>query len=112
MWGTLSNPSVILLGRVGVGGYLQITVSDTGPGIKPEVRRRLFVEPFFTTKVRHRGLGLAIAYRVLCSHRGGILLESVPPPGTGTQVRVVLPLAAARPPAVVAGPVAANAVGG
>lgn len=100
------------LGRVGVGGYLQITVSDTGTGIKPEVRRRLFVEPFFTTKVRHRGLGLAIAYRVLCAHRGGIQIDSVPPPGTGTQVRVVLPLAAARPPAVVAGPTAATAVGG
>ena len=99
------------LGRAGVGGYLQITVSDTGPGIKPEVRRRLFVEPFFTTKVRHRGLGLAIVYRVLCSHRGGIQLEPVPSPGTGTQVRVVLPLAAARPPAV-SGSVTANAVGG
>jgi signal transduction histidine kinase len=100
------------LGRVGVGAYLQITVSDTGVGIKPEVRRRLFVEPFFTTKVRHRGLGLAIAYRVLCAHRGGIQIDSVSPPGTGTQVRVVLPLAAVRPPAVVAGPVTATAVGG
>ena len=100
------------LGRVGVGGHLQITIADTGSGIKPDVRRRLFVEPFFTTKVRHRGLGLAIAYRVLCSHRGGIQLEPVPPPGTGTQVRVVLPLAAARPPATVAGSVAATAVGG
>lgn len=100
------------LGRVGVGGYLQITVSDTGAGIKPEVRRRLFVEPFFTTKVRHRGLGLAIAYRVLCSHRGGIQIEPVSSPGTGTQVRVVLPLAAARPPAVAAGPFTATAVGG
>lgn len=100
------------LGRAGVGGYLQITVSDTGPGIKPEVRRRLFVEPFFTTKVRHRGLGLAIAYRVLCAHRGGIQIEPVPAPGTGTQVRVVLPLAAARPPAVTTGTITATAVGG
>ena len=104
--------SRVYLGRVGVGGYLQITVSDTGPGIKPEVRRRLFVEPFFTTKVRHRGLGLAIAYRVLCSHRGGILLEPVPSPGTGTQVRVVLPLATVRPPAVTPAPVVVTAVGG
>lgn len=100
------------LGRVGVGGHLQVTVTDTGLGIKPEVRRRLFVEPFYTTKVRHRGLGLAIAYRVLCSHRGGILIENVPSPGTGTQVRVVLPLAAARPPAIHSAHVAANAVGG
>ncbi|MBY0461244.1 MAG: HAMP domain-containing histidine kinase, partial [Gemmataceae bacterium] len=100
------------LGRVGVGGHLHLTVADTGTGIKPEVRRRLFVEPFFTTKVRHRGLGLAIAYRVLCSHRGGIQLDPVPAPGTGTQVRVVLPLAAARTPAVTPGPVTAAAVGG
>ena len=100
------------LGRVGVGGYLLVTVSDTGVGIKPEHRKRLFVEPFFTTKTRHRGLGLAIAYRVLCAHRGGIQIESVPTPGTGTQVRVVLPLAAARPPAVAAGPLTATAVGG
>jgi signal transduction histidine kinase len=99
------------LGRAGVGGHLQVTVSDTGPGIKPEVRRRLFVEPFFTTKVRHRGLGLAVAYRVLCSHRGGIQLDPVPAPGTGTQARVVLPLAAARPPAV-APNFTATAVGG
>jgi signal transduction histidine kinase len=100
------------LGRAGAGAYLQVGVSDTGPGIRPEVRRRLFVEPFFTTKVRHRGLGLAVAYRVLCSHRGGIQIEPVPPPGTGTLAKVVLPLAAVRPPAVAAGPIAATAVGG
>lgn len=101
------------IGRTGVGAHLQITVTDAGPGIKPEVRRRLFVEPFYTTKVRHRGLGLAIAYRVLCAHRGGVRIEPVPAPGTGTQVRVVLPLAAARPPAVAPGAVvAAAAVGG
>jgi signal transduction histidine kinase len=100
------------LGRAAAGPYLQIAVSDTGPGIKPEVRRRLFVEPFFTTKVRHRGLGLAVAYRVLCSHRGGIQLDPVPPPGTGTMAKVVLPLAAVRPPAVVPAPIAATAVGG
>jgi signal transduction histidine kinase len=100
------------LGRVGVGGHLLVTVSDTGSGIKPEIRRRLFVEPFFTTKVRHRGLGLATTYRILCSHRGGIQIEAVPAPGTGTQVRVVLPLATARSPVLVNGPVTAAAVGG
>jgi signal transduction histidine kinase len=109
------------LGKPGVGAHLLLTVSDTGTGIKPEVRRRLFVEPFYTTKVRHRGLGLAIAYRILCAHRGGIQLDAVPPPGSGTQVRVVLPLAAARPPAAAgapgghpaaAGNVSTTAVGG
>jgi signal transduction histidine kinase len=87
------------LGKATSGSHLLVTITDSGVGIKPEVRRRLFVEPFFTTKVRHRGLGLAIAYRVLCAHRAGIQLDQVPPPGTGTQVRVVLPLAATRAPA-------------
>jgi signal transduction histidine kinase len=99
------------LGKVGVGAHLEIAVSDFGPGIKPEVRRRLFAEPFFTTKVRHRGLGLAIAYRVLSAHRGGIQLDPVPAPGTGTRARVVLPLAA-RPAAVTGTVVAATTVGG
>lgn len=87
------------LGQVTSGPQLLVTVTDSGAGIKPEVRNRLFVEPFFTTKVRHRGLGLAIAYRVLCAHRGGIQIDPVPAPGTGTQVRVVLPLATTRSPA-------------
>jgi len=87
------------LGKAAVGAHLEVTVADNGPGIKPEVRRRLFAEPFFTTKVRHRGLGLAVCYRILCAHRGGIQLSPVAAPGTGTQVRVVLPLAA-RPAAV------------
>ncbi|MBA4189750.1 MAG: hypothetical protein C0467_17325 [Planctomycetaceae bacterium] len=87
------------LGKPGIGEHLLVTVTDSGTGIKPEVHRRLFVDPFYTTKVRHRGLGLAIVYRVLCAHRGGIQIEPVPDSGPGTQVRVVLPLATTRPPA-------------
>ena len=100
------------LGKPAGGSHLMVTITDSGVGIKPEVRRRLFVEPFFTTKVRHRGLGLAIAYRVLCAHRGGIQIDTVPPPSSGTQVRVVLPLAAARPPASAGAPAAHTAPGG
>jgi signal transduction histidine kinase len=93
------------LGKVAAGSHLLVTIADTGTGIKPEVRRRLFADPFFTTKVRHRGLGLAIAYRTLCAHRGGIQLDPVAPPGTGTLARVVLPVAAGRVPAVTPPPV-------
>jgi len=92
------------LGRPGGGNHVLVTITDSGLGMKPEVRRRLLVEPFFTTKVRHRGLGVAIAYRILCAHRGGMQIDSVPAPGTGTQVRVVLPLAVARPPAAAGAP--------
>ncbi len=84
------------LGQVGPGAHVELTVQDTGSGIKPEVRARLFVEPFYTTKVRHRGLGLAIVYRTLFAHRGGIRIDTPPAPEIGTVVRVVLPLAAAR----------------
>jgi signal transduction histidine kinase len=84
------------LGQVGPGAHIEITIQDTGCGIKPEVQAKLFVEPFYTTKVRHRGLGLAIVYRILFAHRGGIRID--PSVDTGTTVRVVLPLAAARSP--------------
>jgi signal transduction histidine kinase len=100
----------MFLGRVGPGAHVEVLFADTGTGIKPEVRRRLFVEPFYTTKVRHRGLGLAIVYRILCSHRGGIQIE--PAPNSGTLVRIVIPLAVARPPVAPAGPVGTTAVGG
>jgi len=85
------------LGKAGPGPHLQITFADTGSGIKPEVRKRLFVEPFHSTKIRHRGLGLATAYRIVAAHRGGIQIDAVAPPGSGTVVRVVLPLVVPRP---------------
>lgn len=88
------------LGQVGPGPHVEVTVQDAGPGIKPEVRGRLFAEPFYTTKVRRRGLGLAVVYRTLSAHRGGVRIEAVPPPDSGTLVRVVIPPAAARPAVV------------
>jgi len=58
----------------------------------------MFVEPFYTTKFRHRRLSLAVVYRMLYAHRGGVQADGQP--GKGTTIRVVLPLAAARVPAV------------
>lgn len=83
------------LGQVSAGSYVEITVCDSGNGMKPEVLAKLFVEPFVTTKVRHRGLGLAIVYRTLIAHRGGIRIDAATP-GPGTIARVVIPIAAAR----------------
>lgn len=103
----------LYLGQVGPGAYAEVTVKDSGPGLKPEVRAKLFVEPFFTTKVRHRGLGLAVVYRTLFAHRGGIRIDAAAPPDTGTVVRVVVPLAAARPAVAPAGAVGnSNVFGG
>lgn len=86
------------LGNPGPGSYVEVAVQDSGPGIKPEIRAKLFVEPFVTTKVRRRGLGLAIVYRTLIAHRGGVRIESAAAPAMGTVVRVVIP-PAARPAA-------------
>ena len=82
------------LGAASSGPFVEICVGDEGPGITDEHRKKMFVEPFFTTKVRHRGLGLPVVYRVLHAHRGGIRFETAP--GRGSVFQMVLPLAAAR----------------
>jgi len=67
-----------------------VEFSDTGFGIPPELRERLF-KPFFTTKATGTGLGLANVKRTLDAHSGRIDIDS--PPGGGTTFRLVLPLA-------------------
>ena len=89
----------VYLGHLEPGAHVEITVRDRGTGIKPEHRAKVFAEPFFTTKVRHRGLGLAIVYRILHAHGGGIRIDNATPPETGTVVRIALPPAAVRPSA-------------
>jgi signal transduction histidine kinase len=83
--GTLS------LGLAASDRWLTITVSDTGPGIPPEIQRRIF-EPFFTTKARGTGLGLAVARRVIEEHGGTITLVSET--GKGATFTIKLPLPA------------------
>lgn len=83
------------LGHLAPGPHIAVTVMDTGCGLSPDVRRRLFVEPFFTTKPRHQGLGLAVVYRILNANRGGLRIE--PNPAGGTVVHLLLPTAAAVP---------------
>jgi signal transduction histidine kinase len=86
------------LGCPATGPHVEVRIADGGSGLTDDAKRRMFVEPFFTTKFRHRGLGLAVVYRMLYAHRGGVQVDSQP--GQGTTIRVVLPLAAARVPAV------------
>ena len=87
-----------LFGSPRPGRCLEVTIADSGGGLSPEARQRLFREPFFTSKPRHRGLGLAIVYRILHAHHGGFQLEAGPQ--GGTVARVFLPLAddSAAPP--------------
>jgi signal transduction histidine kinase len=90
------------LGQVRPGTHIEVTVRDSGTGIKPEIRSKLFAEPFYTTKVRHRGLGLAVVFRTLYAHGGGIRIEPTNPPDQGTVVHFVVPPGNSRPPATVA----------
>jgi PAS domain S-box-containing protein len=68
--------------------WVEISVQDTGVGIKSGEQSRLF-EPFYTTKTSGSGLGLAIAYRIIQDHGGTI--EVVSTPGGGTTVTIKLP---------------------
>ena len=65
-----------------------LLVRDSGVGIPPEVQARLF-EPFFSTKPRGSGLGLALVRRVISGAGGKIFCQSEP--GKGTTFRIVLP---------------------
>jgi two-component system NtrC family sensor kinase len=68
-----------------------IAISDTGPGIPPEILSRIF-EPFFTTKEEGQGtgLGLSLAYSIVENHNGTISVQSKP--GEGTTFTIELPL--------------------
>ncbi len=73
------------------GDEVHLEVKDNGVGISTEDRKRIF-EPFFSTKERGSGLGLATVHRIIEAHGGRIDLESTP--GRGSTFTVILPAAA------------------
>ena len=70
------------------GEYVQITVSDEGIGISEEHLSKVF-DPYFTTKPRGSGLGMATAYSTVKKHNGHITVDSVV--DNGTVFKVYLP---------------------
>ena len=75
---------------VSPGRYVELTVTDTGPGIQPELRELIF-DPYFTTKAEGQGtgLGLSVARSIVQNYRGTIRV--VDREGRGAAFRVLLP---------------------
>ena len=78
------------IGNLAAGTYVNISVSDSGEGMPPEVAARAF-EPFFTTKEigKGTGLGLSQVYGFIAQSGGEVVIESEV--GKGTTVSIYLP---------------------
>jgi signal transduction histidine kinase/CheY-like chemotaxis protein len=86
------NDAFEFVGNTSAGPHVEITMTDTGVGLDSETAQRLCDDLFYSTKPRHRGLGLPMAFGILQSCRGGIRFD--PGPERGTAVRVAIPVVA------------------
>lgn len=66
-----------------------VFISDTGPGIPPELRERIF-NLYFTTKEKGSGIGLALTFRIIQLHNGTVDFSTAP--GVGTTFRLQFPV--------------------
>ncbi len=88
----IAGPGIIVVrtGPANGGGFVQ--VEDNGPGMTPEMQKRVF-EPFFTTKEQGTGMGLAMVYAFVQRHGGSINVDTET--GRGTKFRLWFPAAPA-----------------
>ncbi len=68
-------------------GEAVIGINDSGPGVAPELRDKIF-EPFYTTNVNGTGLGLAVSRQVVTSHGGTLTVADTPAPGARFEIRL------------------------
>jgi len=74
--------------RSSLGDFIEVSISDTGPGIAENIVDKIFL-PFFTTKDRGTGLGLSIVQKIIVSHGGNIFVDNS---NKGTTFRIKFPL--------------------
>jgi C4-dicarboxylate-specific signal transduction histidine kinase len=86
---TMAEGKKIVVTSSVAGDGIIITVSDSGPGIAPEIRGKIF-DPFFTTKSDGTGIGLSISHRIATDH-GGSLTVSDSDLG-GAEFRIEIPI--------------------
>jgi len=86
----LDEESILEYDEIKPGFYLRLTVSDSGHGMSPEIRKRIF-DPYFTTKKpgEGTGMGLAVIHGIVKSHGGDISVQSEK--GKGTTFQIFLP---------------------
>jgi len=82
-----SSRELVVATEALAGGMVEVTVTDTGPGLAPEIAANLF-QPFMTTKKHGMGVGLSICRTIVESHGGKISASSRP--GEGTSFRFTL----------------------
>ena len=75
--------------------FIDISVTDEGPGVPEDIREKIF-EPRFSTKESGFGFGLATCYRIITNHGGTIQVEG--DVGKGARFRIQLPLVEPNPP--------------
>ena len=80
--------TVVVSTRLDPRGWLELDVRDDGPGMAPDVLEQA-LEPFFSTKPDHSGLGLPLARSIWRRHRGAFSIDA--PAGFGTLVRLTRP---------------------
>ncbi len=76
----MPSPEIRLVARMNRRGNTVIEICDNGPGVPPALATKIFV-PFFTTKERGSGVGLALARQVMTAHGGFIRLVESDRPG-------------------------------
>lgn len=79
--GTKNGRKIDMRASLDARGRVLLQVADNGPGILKEVQEKIFI-PFFSTKKRGTGIGLALARQVMRMHRGTIGVRSNPDEGT------------------------------